>query len=154
MILTYKYPIYPTKTQEKTLSDWFDHLCDLQNSARHDRVVAWETEKRSVTRYDQQKLLTEARKKYDDFRAVPQDFQVSALKRTDKGFAAFYRRCENGDAQKGFPRYRKRVRSFTWCLRKNNKGERQNPITETAYRHNRLKVPKLGEVKIYMHRPL
>ena len=117
-------------------------------------MVAWETEKRSVTRYDQQKLLTEARKKYDDFRAVPQDFQVSALKRTYKGFAASYRHCENGDAQKGFPRYRKRVRSFTWCLRKNNKGERQNPITETAYRHNRLKVPKLGEVKIYMHRPL
>ena len=154
MILTYKYPIYPTKAQEKTLSEWFDHLCDLQNSARHDRVVAWETEKRSVTRYDQQKLLTEARKKYDDFRAVPQDFQVSALKRTDKGFAAFYRRCENGDAQKGFPRYRRRVRSLTWCLRKNQKSERQNPITETAYRHNRLKVPKLGDVKIYMHRPL
>ncbi len=117
-------------------------------------MVAWETEKRSVTRYDQQKLLTEARKKYDDFRAVPQDFQVSALKRTDKGFTAFYRRCENGDAQKEFPRYRRRVRSLTWCLRKNQKSERQNPITETAYRHNRLKVPKLGDVKIYMHRPL
>ncbi len=52
-------------------------------------MVAWETEKRSVPRYEQQKLLTEARKKYDDFRvSVPQDFQVSALKRTDKGFAA------------------------------------------------------------------
>jgi hypothetical protein len=72
MILTYKYPIYPTKAQEKTLSEWFDHLYDLQNSARHDRVVVWETEKRSVPRYEQQKLLTEARKKYDDFRvSVP-----------------------------------------------------------------------------------
>ena len=77
-------------------------------------MVAWETEKRSVPRYEQQKLLTEARKKYDDFRvSVPQDFQASALKRTDKGFAAFYRRCENGDAQKEFPRYRKRVRSLS-----------------------------------------
>ena len=31
---------------------------------------------------------------------------------------------------------------------------RQNPIIETDFRHNRLKVPKLGEVKIRMHRPL
>ena len=31
---------------------------------------------------------------------------------------------------------------------------RQNPIRETGFRHNRLKVPKLGEVKIRMHRPL
>ena len=45
-----------------------------------------------------------------------------------------------------------------WCLRKHKlkTGERvrQNPIIETDFRHNRLKVPKLGEVKIYMHRPL
>ena len=51
-----------------------------------------------------------------------------------------------------------RVRSLTWCLRKHTlkTGERvrQNPIIETDFRHNRLKVPKLGEVKIRMHRPL
>ena len=51
-----------------------------------------------------------------------------------------------------------RVRSLTWYLRKHKlkTGERvrQNPIIETHFRHNRLKVPKLGEVKIYMHRPL
>ena len=31
---------------------------------------------------------------------------------------------------------------------------RQMPIRETAWKHDRLKVPGLGEVKIYMHRPL
>ena len=101
----------------------------------------------------QQALLTVARKKYDDFRGVPQDMQVSALKRTDKAFAAFRRRCENGAAKKGYPRYKKRVRSMTWSLRK-YKGVRENPIIETDFRHNRLKVPKLGEVRLYMHRPL
>ncbi|MYK94908.1 helix-turn-helix domain-containing protein, partial [Candidatus Poribacteria bacterium] len=44
MKLTFRYPVYPTKTQETTLFQWLDHLCDLQNSARHDRKVAWETE--------------------------------------------------------------------------------------------------------------
>ena len=50
------------------------------------------------------------------------------------------------------------MRSLTWCLRKHKlkTGERvrQNPIIETDFRHNRLKVSKLGEVKIRMHRPL
>ncbi len=153
MKLTFKYPVYPTQTQAHTLFEWLDHLCELQNSARHDRIVVRETENRFVTQYDQQALLTVARKKYDDFRGVPQDMQVSALKRTDKAFAAFRRRCENGDAKKGYPRYKKRVRSMTWSLRK-YKGVRENPIIETDFRHNRLKVPKLGEVRLYMHRPL
>ena len=151
MKLTFKYPVYPTKTQAQTLFEWLDHLCELQNSARHDRIVARETENRFVTQYDQQALLTVARKKYEDFRAVPQDMQVSALKRNDKAFAAFRRRCENGAAKKGYPRYKKRVRSMTWSLRK-YKGVRENPIIETDFRHNRLKVPKLGE-RLYMHRP-
>ena len=153
MKLTFKYPVYPTQTQEHTLFEWLDHLCELQNSARHDRIVVRETENRFVTQYAQQALLTVARPKYDDFRGVPQDMQVSALKQTDKAFAAFRRRCENGDAKKGYPRYKKRVRSMTWSLRK-YKGVRENPIIETDFRHNRLKVPKLGEVRLYMHRPL
>ena len=52
---------------------------------------------------------------------------------------------------------------MTWCLRKHRikdkttggfKRVRQDPIRETQTRLDRLKVPKLGEVKIYMHRPL
>ena len=168
MRLTFRYPVYPTKTQESTLLKWLDHLCELQNSARHDRIVALETEGRFVLLSEQEKLLTAAREKYDDFQEVPQDMQCHALKRNDKAFANFRRRRENGAAKKGFPRYKKRVRSLTWSLRKYTKvvrpktadtdkqtiRVRQNPIRETVWKHNRLKVPGLGEVKIYMHRPL
>ena len=158
MRLTFKYPVYPTKTQETTLFAWLDHLCELQNSARDNCKCAYETEGRFVPRHEQEKLLKVAREKYDDFRAVPQDFQVSVLKRVDQAFDAFRRRCKKGAEKKGYPRYKTRVRSLTWCLRKHKlkTGERvrQNPIIETDFRCNRLKVPKLGEVKIYMHRPL
>ena len=168
MKLTFKYPVYPTQTQETTLGRWLDHLCELQNSARHDRIVALEVEDRFVSLSEQQDKLTAAREKYDDFREVPQDFQNHALRRNDKAFVAFRKRCENGAAKKGFPRYKKRVRSLTWSLRKYPKvirskakdadkqtiRVRENPIRETAWKHDRLKVPKLGEIKIYMHRPL
>ena len=163
MRLTFKYPAYPTQTQETTLLAWLEHLCELQNSARHDRKVAWETEGERVSCNEQQKKLTMAREKYADFREVPQDMQVCALERMDKAFDGFYRRCKNGAAKKGYPRHRKRIKSMTWKLRKysvKNKStgeyerKRENPIRETSWKHDRLKVPKLGEVKIYMHRPL
>ena len=111
MNLIFRYPLRPTKSQEQTFLDWFDHLKDLQNSARDNRKHAYEEEGRFVTLNEQQTLLTEARKKYDDFREVPQDFQNHALRRNDKAFANFRRRCKNGDAKKGYPRYKKRVRS-------------------------------------------
>ena len=168
MRLTFRFPVYPTKTQETTLFEWLDHLCELQNSARHDRIVALEVEDRFVSLSEQQDKLTEAREKYDDFREVPQDFQNHALRRNDKAFANFHKRCKENAAKKGFPRYKKRVRSLTWSLRKYPKvirpktkdaekqtiRVRENPIRETSWKHDRLKVPKLGEVKIYMHRPL
>ena len=163
MELTSVYPVYPTKTQETTLCEWLDHLCELQNSARHDRKVAWETEGERVSYNDQSRKLTIAREKYADFREVPQDMQVCALERTDKAYDGFYRRCEKGATKKGYPRHRKSIRSMSWKLRKRKvkdkstggyKRVRQNPIRETPWKHDRLKVPKLGEVKIYMHRPL
>ncbi len=168
MKLTFRYPVYPTQTQETTLEQWLAHLCELQNSARHDRKVAWETAGERVSCNAQQKKLTVAREKYADFRGVPQDMQVCALERMDKAFDGFYRRCEKGAAKKGYPRHRKRIKSMTWKLRKYTKvvrrktkdadkqtiRVRENPIRETAWKHDRLKVPKLGEVKIYMHRPL
>ena len=160
---TFRYPVYPTKTQEITLLQWLDHLCELQNSARHDRKVAWETEGERVSCNEQQKKLTVAREKYEDFRFVPQDMQVCALERMDKAFDGFYRRCKKGAAKKGYPRHRKRIKSMTWKLRMytvkdkstgKNKRVRENPVKETSWKHDRLKVPKLGEVKIHMHRPL
>ena len=148
MKLTFKYPVYPTQTQEQTLLDWFDNLCELQNSARSNRKYAYEEEGRFVTRNEQEKLLKVARETYSDIRAVPQDFQVSILKRVDKAFDAFRRRCKEGAEKKGYPRHKMRVRSLTWCLRKHKvkdkatggfKRVRQNPIIETGFRHNRLK---------------
>ena len=168
MKLTFKYPVYPTETQGTTLLGWLDHLCELQNSARHDRMVALEVEDRFVTLCEQQDKLTAAREKYDDFREVPQDFQNHALRRNDKAFANFRSCCKENPTKKGYPRYKKRVRSLTWSLRKYTKvvrrktkdaekqtiRVREHPIRETSWKHDRLKVPKLGEVKIYMPRPL
>ena len=168
MKLTFTYPVYPTQAQETTLLAWLDHLCELQNSAA--MIGLWRMKQkaflfRSLT---SRQLLTAAREKYDDFREVPQDFQNHALRRNDKAFAAFRKRCKEKRCEKRIPSLQK-ARAFSdmestkiyQSGRKKTKDTdkqtirvRENPIIETNYRHNRLKVPKLGEVKIYMHRPL
>ena len=152
MIRTYAYQLKPTKTQERWLFEILERLRDLQNSARNGRMAAYEAEDITLTYADQGKALTRARARDDYYKAVPQDFQNHVLLRVEKAFKAFFRRVKNGETP-GFPRYRLRNRSLTWSLRK-RKGEREHPIRETNTRYDRLKVPKLGDVKIRMTRPL
>ncbi len=154
MVLTFKYRLYPTPTQETELYQYLSHLCELHNSARLNRMRAYEEEKRSVSYAEQCRLLTQARAKYEDFDIVPQEFQKHALQRVNKAFANFFRRVKQGGEKPGFPRYRKRIRSLTWSLRKNKAGIRQNPIRPTKHRLDRLIVPKLGEIKMRMSRPI
>ena len=111
----------------------------------------------SVSRNDQINHLANLRENsyYGDH---PQDMQVSTIKRLDCAYDNFFGRCPDPKSKKkGHPKFKRSVRSVTWCLRKHRlkTGERvrQNPIRETGKRHNMLKVPKLGEVKIRMHRP-
>ena len=152
MIRTYAFQLKPTKTQERWLYEMLERLRDLQNSARNGRMAAYEAEDITLTYADQGKELTQARARDTYYKDVPQDFQNHVLLRVDKAFKNFFRRVKNGETP-GFPRYRLRNRSLTWSLRK-RKGEREHPIRETNTRYDRLKVPKLGLVKIRMTRPL
>ena len=152
MLRTYAYQLKPTKTQARWFYEILERLRDLQNSARNGRMAAHEAEDITLTYADQGKELTRARARDDYYKDVPQDFQNHVLRRVDKAFKNFFRRVKNGETP-GFPRYRMRNRSLTWSLRR-YKGERENPIRETNTRYDRLKVPKLGLVKIRMTRPL
>lgn len=66
-----------------------------------------------------------------------------ALKRLDKAFEAFFRRVKAGE-KPGYPRFRSRSRydSFTY------------PQTGFAIEQGKLKLSKIGKVKIKLHRPV
>ena len=151
---TFSYKLKPTKTQIHWMFDVMEHLRELQNSARDNRIHGWHEEGRHVSYVEQARILTKARDKHADFKAVPQDFQACALMRVERAFQNFFRRVNEGAEQPGFPRYRMRNRSFTWKLRRDKKGNRQQPIVKTDGRYMRLKVPKLGLVKVRLSRPL
>jgi putative transposase len=151
---TFKYPVYPTRTQERWLFAELKHQKQLQNYMLQMRSQMWEYGSISVSMYDQINHLAELRASNSHYSKHPQDMQVQTIKRVNAAKEHFFRRCKDPkEKKKGAPRFKRSVRSLTWSLRK-SKGVRQNPIRETGSRQNRLKVPKLGEVKIRQHRPL
>ena len=154
---TFKYPVYPTQAQEPWLFAELKHQKQLQNYMLQMRSQMWNYGSKSVSRYDQEKHLSKLREN-SHYSKHPQDMQVSTIKRVDAAQEHFFRRCKDTkEKKKGAPRFKRSVRSLTWSLRKSKlkTGERvrQNPIRETGSRYNRLKVPKLGEIKIRQHRP-
>ena len=155
---TFKYRVYPTKTQEKWLFAELQHQKQLQNYMLQMRHQMWDYGQKPVSMYDQINHLKDLRAATSHYSYHPQDMQVSTIKRVNAAHEHFQRQCREGAEKKGYPRYKSVVRSVSWSLRKHKlkTGERvrQNPIRETSTRHNRLKVPKLGEVAIRQHRPL
>lgn len=161
---TYKYRVYPTRDQQTWLYAEFKHQKRLYNYMLQMRSQMWDYGSKSVFLSDQQSHLTKLRENshYGDH---PVDMQQATLRRLDGAYDNFFTRCKTlkKKHKKGHPKFKSSVRSVTWALRKHrikNKSTgtfervRQTPIRQTGSRLDRLKVPKLGEVKIRMHRPL
>ena len=153
MIRTFGYKLKPTQAQVAWMLDILERLRQLQNSALNGRKAVYETEGRTLGFNEQAKELTIARGRDTYYSDVPQDFQQHVLQRVEESFKGFFRRVQSGETP-GYPRMRTRNRSFTWSLRKDKHGNRQQPLCETKTRYARLKVPKLGEVKLRLSRPL
>ena len=160
---TFKFRVYPTAVQQRWLFAELKHQKRLYNYMLQMRSQMWNYGSISVSRYDQQAHLKKLREN-SHYGKHPQDMQVETIKRVDTSVDNFFGRCKDPKAKKkGYPKFKRSVRSVTWSLRKHKvkdkatdtfKRVRQNPIRETGTRLDRLKVPKLGEVKIRMHRPL
>jgi len=107
--------------------------CETANACIQERREAWKLERKSITYYDQQKELTELRKD-PAFQWVACDIQRDPLRRVDRAFKAFFRRCKAGD-KPGFPRFRSRHRydSFAFSL----------PVC----RDKSIKIPNVGDIR-------
>ena len=156
---TFKYRAYPTPTQERGLYAEFKHQKRLYNYMLQMRSQMWNYGSVSVSKFDQINHLSQLRKRNTYYSEHPQDMQVQTIKRLDAAYDHFFDRCKDPkEKKKGHPKFKGSVRSVSWSLRKTKlkSGERvrQKPIRETCQRHNMLKVPKLGEVRIRQHRPL
>ena len=144
MFRTYKYGIRPNKAQGATLIAWLNTTRELYNAALQERRDAWEKQKKSITRFDQIVQLPELMECRPDV-DTPVVALRGALRRIDLAFSAFFRRCKSGD-KPGYPRF-KGKRGWDAI-------EFENKPAKNLLQAKRIFIPKLGLVRISLHRPL
>ncbi|MBO8129198.1 MAG: IS200/IS605 family element transposase accessory protein TnpB [Peptococcaceae bacterium] len=146
-IRNYKFRIYPNKAQERKLLRWLETCRRIYNTALAQRRDAWEREKRSITRVEQQAWLKEAKKENDCYREVHSQVAQEVLFRVEKAFAGFFRRVKNGETP-GYPRFKGkgRYKSITYTQFGEGKG--------ASWHNDKLKLSKIGLVKIKRHREI
>jgi len=139
----FKYRLYPTKAQETKLERTLDLCRELYNAALAERRGAYQIARKAISYYDQANQLPEIKEIRPELNNVHSQVLQEVLKRVDLAFAAFFRRVQNGDTP-GYPRFKgiDRYESFTY------------PQTGFSFAHNKLRLSKIGEVKIRLHRQL
>jgi putative transposase len=140
MLRTFQFRLRPNATQVAELNRILEDNCETANACIQERKEAWKLQHKSITYYDQQKELTELRKDLA-FQWIACDIQRDPLRRVDRAFKAFYRRCKAGE-KPGFPRYRSRFRydSFGFSL----------PVV----RERSIKIPNVGDIRARGGRPI
>jgi putative transposase len=133
--------------QARTLAAWLDMTRELYNAALQERRDAYRLGGHHIRLYDQQHALAGVREVRPEFGSVPNVVQRGALRRLDRAFAGFFRRCKAGQTP-GYPRF-KSQRRFRSILLDDLKGE--NAIVAGG---KRVAVPLLGKVKFKQHRPV
>jgi putative transposase len=142
---TFKYRIYPNKTQIQQI-DIILRVCrDLYNLALAQRIMVYLNYHKNMSRYDQINQLPELKKEFPEFSIVHGQTLQEVLARLDKAYQNFFRRIKQGKEKPGFPRFKStdRYNSFTF------------PQYDKLVLHkDRIPIPKLGDVKIIYSRAI
>ncbi len=132
---TVKFRLYPTVSQENSLSLYIESSRKVYNRAIEHRTYAQRPEGKSISYFDQQRQLTLQRKIDIGMSQIPVDVQRDGLRRADSGFNAFFRRCREGEKKKGFPRFKSKSQYNSFTL--------ANPAE--FFRNGGLRVDKIAK---------
>ena len=141
--ITYKYRLYPTKRQQEILDGTLDLCRELYNAAIQERREAWRLNRVSVNFAQQSAQLPDIKEVRDDVAGVYSQILQDILHRVDKTFKAFFARVKRKE-KAGYPRFKGAnwYDSFTY------------PQLGFTLSGNKLKLSKIGSVKIRQHRPI
>jgi putative transposase len=148
MILkTIKYRLYPSLSQ----SCWFDQTMEPYHRWYYiylaERKIAWETEKRRVSKFEQLAKVKDYRKENPAKCAAQVHshvFQV-VVADLDQAFHVFFRSVAAGETP-GYPRFKGRNRLDSFGLKECGNGIKLDG--------RRLKISGGGRVRVRWHRPI
>jgi putative transposase len=134
---SFRYRIYPTKSQEAALDKQLQMCRGLYNMALDQRIWAYRTQQIGISVFEQMRQLTEMKAEFSEFTQIHVHVLQNTLKKLDKAYSRFF-----GGA--GFPRFKSKDRFRT--LQFNNTGFR--------LLDNKLRISKVGDIKIKLSRPV
>lgn len=145
MQATYRYRLYPTKSQKCKLEATIETCRRWYNACLEERKSAWDERQESVGKYAQLRNVKDYRRD-NPFAAQLHShiLQVTTCD-LDKAFQAFFRRVKAGE-NPGYPRFRGRDRFDSFGLKEYGNGFRLDG--------RRLKVTGIGRIVVRWHRPV
>jgi len=145
MIRTYKYRLYPSRSQESALWRVLDACRGLYNMALAERKYTYQLEGRSVSKADLYALAKHYRQTFPYADQMFSQTAQSVIEQVDLAFQSFFRRCKAGE-KPGYPRFKGRHRFNSFLFKQFGTGARLDG--------RRLKLFSIGRVRMRWHRPL
>lgn len=135
---TYKFRLYPTKTQEVLLSKHFGCVRFIYNHFLGQRVDAYLNEKKTLNYYDNAKDLTQLKKEKVWLKEVNSQSLQFTLKCLEGAYGKFFARSAK------FPRFKSKKGKQSFCVPQHGK-----------VKDGRLFIGKFRKgIKIKVHRPI
>jgi putative transposase len=147
MLKTFKFRLYPNKSQQKLLQNHLNQCRWLYNYLLDLKRNIYKSDNISLSKYDMQKLLPLLKQTYPELKTIHSQILQDVTKRIDLAFLAFFRRLKENEIA-GYPRFKGYTRydSFTY---KQSGFQLQD---KTNHKHKYLQLSKIGKVKIKQHR--
>jgi putative transposase len=138
MLKAYKYRLYPNKEQKEKFSQHFGAVRFIFNWALEQRIKSYQAGGKSLSRFILNKMIPELKIENKWLKNSNSQSLQGATLNLDNAFTKFFRE------KKGFPKFKSRknpVQSFNIP---------QHYIIN--FENNTIKLPKIGLVKIKLHR--
>ncbi len=140
----FKYRLFPTKAQRTKLNNTLEQCRWTYNETLGQRKALYEAEKKSISLYDTNRMLTGWKAKRPELKTVHSQVLQNVQERVDLAYKAFFRRVKAGE-EPGFPRFKGFGRYDSFTFKQSGFSIRDN---------SHLRLSKIGDIKIKLHRPL
>ena len=142
MFRSYKYRLYATPEQEKILNSWLGQLRFVWNHFLNENQKEYGANKKFIWKYGLNNLLPDLKKQYQWISAPSQSLQHIS-ENLDKALKKF---CKNKTTI-GFPKFKSKYGTPTGI-------HIPQQVGQIKTGKNFIKIPKLGEIKWVLHRPM
>ncbi len=140
---SFQFSLRPTTKQARALCAQLDECRWLYNELLAQRKLSFEELDISLTKYQQLMFLPELKEERPALMGIHSQVLQNVVDRLDKAFQAFFRRAKVGE-KPGFPRFQGMHRYNSFCY----------PQSGFDIVNGRLKLSKIGNIRIKMHRPI